>query len=95
VVVVVVVVVVDFEGQALGLLSSKTRGRRVKLSVSLMAPPCSDSPPAAATASASRSPSGKELDMSRRSPLSTPEKVNVAGLVVAAAGILLQYLSGV
>jgi hypothetical protein len=33
--------------------------------------------------------------MSRRSLLSTPEKVNVAGLVVAAAGILLQFFSGV
>jgi len=33
--------------------------------------------------------------MSRQYPLSGPTKVNVAGLVVAAAGILVQYFSGV
>jgi hypothetical protein len=33
--------------------------------------------------------------MSRRYPLSTAAKVNVAGLAVAAVGILLKYFSGV
>jgi hypothetical protein len=33
--------------------------------------------------------------MSRLFTLSAPAKVNVAGLVVAAAGILIQYFSGV
>jgi hypothetical protein len=33
--------------------------------------------------------------MNQRTPLSTSAKLNVAGLVVAAVGILTQYLSGV
>jgi hypothetical protein len=33
--------------------------------------------------------------MSRRYPRSAPTKVNAAGLVVAATGILIQYFSGV
>jgi hypothetical protein len=33
--------------------------------------------------------------MTTRIPLSAPVKVNIAGLVVAAAGILIQYFSGV
>jgi hypothetical protein len=37
----------------------------------------------------------EEMDMSRLFMLSMPARVNVAGLVVAAAGILIQYFSGV
>lgn len=33
--------------------------------------------------------------MNKRTPLSSSAKLNVAGLVVAATGILMQYFSGV